>query len=73
MVAKMSEEQCGFCGVCRYNHDQGRKHVYNKSHQQKVSAIVKKFSEKVVTLCGKVVRKIHTVLTQCTASECVTM
>ena len=43
----MSEDKCEYCSVCRYNHSEGRKHVYVKSHQQKLSVILNKFSEKV--------------------------
>lgn len=42
----MSDE-CEYCSVCRYNHSEGRKHVYVKSHQQKLSTLLNKFSEKV--------------------------
>lgn len=43
----MSEDKCEYCNVCRYNHSEGRKHIYVKSHQQKLSTILSKFSEKV--------------------------
>ena len=42
----MSDE-CEYCSVCRYNHSEGRKHVYVKSHQKKLSVILNKFGEKV--------------------------
>ena len=41
------ELRCEYCSVCRYNHSEGRKHIYVKSHQQKLSVILNKFGEKV--------------------------
>ena len=43
----MVDDKCEYCSVCRYNHSEGRKHIYVKSHQQKLSVILNKFSEKV--------------------------
>ena len=43
----MADEKCEYCSVCRYNHSEGRKHIYVRSHQQKLSVILNKFSEKV--------------------------
>ena len=43
----MADERCEYCSVCRYNHSEGRKHIYVKSHQQKLSVILNKFGEKV--------------------------
>ena len=43
----MMSDECEYCSVCRYNHSEGRKHVYVKYHQQKLSVILNKFGEKV--------------------------
>ena len=47
MMSDTRSDECEYCSVCRYNHSEGRKHVYVKSHQQKLWVILNKFGEKV--------------------------
>lgn len=42
-----AEERWSFCGVCRRNHEERRKHIFSTHHKAKLSAMLTKFSKKV--------------------------
>lgn len=45
--ATSHQEQYRFCTVCRRNHDEGRKHIFTKTHKRRLDYILGKFSKKV--------------------------
>ena len=36
-----------YCGVCRRNHEEGRKHIFTKQHKSRLSILMSKFTKKV--------------------------
>jgi hypothetical protein len=43
------------CSVCRRNHNEGRKHVYQKGHKEKLKLVLKKIAEKTSAVRNQLV------------------
>jgi hypothetical protein len=48
------KEKWSFCGVCRRNHDGGRKHIFSSHHKAKLATLLAKFSKKVSSLAWNI-------------------
>ena len=44
-------DQWRYCGVCRRNHEEGRKHIFTKQHKSRLSILMSKFTKKVSCTC----------------------
>lgn len=40
-------DRWSFCGVCKRNHEEGRKHIFSSHHKDKLSSQLAKFTKKV--------------------------
>lgn len=50
MEKKKKREEWTFCGVCKRNHGEGRKHIFSTHHKARLATVLSKFSEKVSVL-----------------------